>query len=222
MLAASDPNAAIHAPASVEQAVPGDFVERGARLVTILLVARLVTPAGDTLARVRNLSSGGMLLETSVALATGDAVRVELRNLQALAGRVAWTRNGRAGIQFDAPANIADLLHPPAPRGRNARVPRAPRLSTCCPIQVQHGGRSCRTVLLDLSQKGGCFQAAGVMAVNDQVTVCMPGLPPQRGVVRWLRDDRTGIVFLDTIPFGELDRWLQNDAVRFAGRSDPA
>jgi hypothetical protein len=222
MLAASDQHAAIHAPAGIEQAPPGEFVERSARLVTILLVARLVTPAGDALARVRNLSSGGLMMETSVALETGDAVRVELRNLRAIAGRIAWTKNGRAGIQFDEPADIADLLHPPAPQGRGARVPRAPRLSTCCPVQVQHQGRSCRAMLLDLSQKGGCLQTPGAMGVGDQLTVTVPGLPPQRGVVRWLRDDRMGVVFLDTVPFGELDRWLQDEAVRFAGRSDPA
>ena len=122
----------------VEQVPPGDFVERGARLVTILLVARLVTPAGDSLVRIRNLSSGGLMMETSLALAPGDAVRVELRNLQAIAGRVAWAKDARAGVQFDEPANVADLLHPPVAEGRTTRVARAPRISTCCPVQVHH------------------------------------------------------------------------------------
>ena len=75
-------------------------------------------------------------------------------------------------------------------------------------------------MLMDLSQKGGRLQAHREMAIGDQVTVAIPGMAAQRGVVRWMQDECKGLVFLDTIPFAELDRWLQNDAVRFAGRGD--
>jgi len=220
MLPATDQQLSLAAPPGFERVAPEGFVERSARLVTILLVARLVTPSGDALARIRNLSSGGLMLETSVALAPGDPVRIELRNLQSIAGHIAWAKNARAGIQFDEPVNVADLLHPAPARGRNARVARAPRLSTCCPVQVQHEGKPCRAMLLDLSQKGGQLRTARAMAVGDRITVTIPSMAPQRAVIRWTRDDIVGLVFLDTVPFAELDRWLLDDSVRFAGR-DP-
>ena len=50
--------------------------------------------------RIRNLSPTGMMAEAPTQLAVGTDVRVELRNLPAVTGRVVWATDGRMGIAF--------------------------------------------------------------------------------------------------------------------------
>jgi len=51
--------------------------------------------------RVRNLSAGGMMIDTDIELAPGMRVIAELRGIGEVPGRVAWTAMGRAGIAFN-------------------------------------------------------------------------------------------------------------------------
>jgi hypothetical protein len=51
--------------------------------------------------RVRNLSDGGMMGEGSIKVARGNRVEVELRNIGAINGSVAWVQDQRFGIAFD-------------------------------------------------------------------------------------------------------------------------
>ena len=124
---------------------------REQRHLTILLVARLVTGSGDALARVRNVSGGGMMLETSVPLAPGDAVRVELRSLQAVTGSVAWATPPRAGIQFDPRSMSRSCCTRRAPpgltprwRGHHGWRPAAPSSSAIRAAAVRRCCSTCR------------------------------------------------------------------------------
>lgn len=192
------------------------FVPREQRQVTILLVARLVTDTGDELCRIRNISTRGMMLETGAPLDTDQRVRVELRNLQAVKGRIVWIKDGRAGLQFDAPVGT-DLLRARVGR-RGAPRPRAPRVSTECPVLVRIEGRVSRAILLDLSSSGGKLAIAQRLAPGDQLMVTLPGLPPKRAAVRWAREGQAGMAFLEAIAFAELDGWLQVPWIRYAAR----
>lgn len=51
--------------------------------------------------RVRNLSDGGMMAEGNLKVQRGHRVEVELRNIGAVAGSVAWVQDNRFGIAFD-------------------------------------------------------------------------------------------------------------------------
>lgn len=50
---------------------------------------------------VRNVSSGGMLVDSKLDLLNGDQVKVTLDNIGAVPGRVVWVQNGRFGVAFD-------------------------------------------------------------------------------------------------------------------------
>ncbi|MEZ5681292.1 MAG: PilZ domain-containing protein [Erythrobacter sp.] len=52
-------------------------------------------------AKVRNLSAGGMMAETSAAASRGDRVTVGLRNVGEVKGTVAWIQGNRFGIAFE-------------------------------------------------------------------------------------------------------------------------
>lgn len=52
-------------------------------------------------AKVRNLSAGGMMGESSIAVVSGDRVTAGLRNVGEVRGVVAWVQGNRFGIAFD-------------------------------------------------------------------------------------------------------------------------
>jgi hypothetical protein len=60
--------------------------------------------------KVRNLSAGGMMAEGDMAVTRGARVTVELRNVPAVEGSVAWVQDNRFGVAF------AREIDPKAPR----------------------------------------------------------------------------------------------------------
>jgi hypothetical protein len=51
--------------------------------------------------RVRNLSDGGMMGEGNLRVQRGNRLTIDLRNIGAVAGTVAWVQDNRFGIAFD-------------------------------------------------------------------------------------------------------------------------
>jgi len=51
--------------------------------------------------RVRNLSAIGMMADHNDFSLPGEEVIVTLRGIGSVAGKVAWVRNGRMGVEFD-------------------------------------------------------------------------------------------------------------------------
>lgn len=55
---------------------------------------------------IRNMSRGGMMIETALPLALGQLVDIAMDSDAPLAGQVRWARNGRVGIELIAAAAI--------------------------------------------------------------------------------------------------------------------
>jgi PilZ domain len=51
--------------------------------------------------RVRNLSSGGMMIDANSAFRTGSLLVADLRGIGEITGSIAWLAEGRAGVAFD-------------------------------------------------------------------------------------------------------------------------
>jgi len=81
--------------------------------------------------KVRNLSAGGMMAEGDVPVQRGARVSVELRNVPAIEGSVAWVQDNRFGVAF------AREIDPKAPRtavgNGDLASPRYVRPSTILP-----------------------------------------------------------------------------------------
>jgi hypothetical protein len=205
-------------PATMATTAPREMRSpREARLTTILLVGRLVTGDRDWVCRVRNLSSGGLMVECDAALAVGMAVRIELRNLTVLDGEIVWTRPPRAGVRFVAPADVAELLR--SGTGQSRR-PRAPRLSATCRVLFWYQGRTSAQTLVDLSQSGCRLAIAQPPPVDWPVRITIPGLPPRHATVRWVGDGEAGFAFREILSFRELSAWQADLASRFGERGE--
>lgn len=55
--------------------------------------------------KVRNLSAGGMMVESDLDVAQGQSIVVNLRNIGPVRGEIAWARSGRFGVAFNRPVN---------------------------------------------------------------------------------------------------------------------
>jgi hypothetical protein len=51
--------------------------------------------------RVRNLSAGGMMIDTNAIFHEGAVVETDLRGIGPVAGKIAWIIEDRAGVAFD-------------------------------------------------------------------------------------------------------------------------
>lgn len=55
--------------------------------------------------KVRNLSAGGMMVESDLEVTQGQSIVVNLRNIGPVRGEIAWARSGRFGVAFNRPVN---------------------------------------------------------------------------------------------------------------------
>lgn len=177
------------------------------RLLAALPVARLVTDEGQDLCRVRNISAGGLMAETTRRHSVGMRVRVEFNSHQQLPGEIAWVRDTSCGVKFDRDIDLRELLAN-RPARRKGQTPRPPRLDISCNAELSIGGVLYRTQIRDISLGGLKAAVGGSNCVGKKVVAAIEGLRPVKGVVRWHRDGHAGIVFKRPLPFEELAEWM--------------
>jgi hypothetical protein len=198
------------------------FAPRDPRMLTVLLVGRLIGPRGDGLCRIRNISAGGLMAETCAPFTAGDAVRIELRGDHSFSGDVRWAESNRIGIRFDRPIpDIKELLTELRATDRGSRIrqePRSPQLPTDCRVDLRIDGRRYRGTMTDLSQHGARLAADAPLARDQLLTLTIAGLPPLQGVVRWLAEEGVDIAFIEPIGFSMLGAWFENAAQRYNRR----
>jgi len=72
-------------------------------------------------ARLRNISSGGALVESRIELPVGAEVRLDFAVGGLVDGVVRWTKGTQSGVQFNEPFNLK-LLQPAKPTTKSAAV----------------------------------------------------------------------------------------------------
>ena len=181
---------------------------RAERLVTILRVGTLIVGRRRELCLVRNISAGGLMAHVYSPLRPGQRVEVELRSNQPIGGRVVWLRAANAGIAFDAPVDIAELLANP-PQLANGWRPRAPRIEVDRVATVRAGARTHWVRARDVSQGGVRVDTGHALAPGEEVVVTLEDFRAVAGTVRWRKGRDCGIGFREPLPFAELVAWLK-------------
>ena len=65
--------------------------------------------------RVRNISSGGMMIDLASPLPKGLSVTAEMKGIGQVNGHIAWSTENRAGIAFDRTVDPKLARHTQAP-----------------------------------------------------------------------------------------------------------
>ncbi|KWV95556.1 MULTISPECIES: PilZ domain-containing protein [unclassified Erythrobacter] len=85
----------------------------------------------STRVKVRNLSAGGMMAESSEIVASrGDRLAIDLRNVGIVRGSVAWTQGNRFGVAFESDIDPKVVR---APIGTSPETPRYARPAVSTP-----------------------------------------------------------------------------------------
>jgi hypothetical protein len=195
---------------SFSGAVPAPPDRRGSeRLLRILRVGTLIVGARRELCLIRNISAGGLRAHVYTTLGPGDRVMIELKSGQPIPGHVIWMRDADAGIEFDGPVDVTDLLANPAVL-ENGWRPRMPRVEIDRMATLRAGARTHWVHARDISQGGVKVATDTPPPPDSEVVVALEGLRPLPGVVRWSDGAGCGIAFNQLIPFGELIAWLKD------------
>jgi hypothetical protein len=184
----------------------GDGERRdGQRHMTLYRVGSILVEDRRELCLIKNISAGGMMIRLYCSIGDGTPVTVELKSGQPISGRISWTRDQNAGISFDRPIDVIDILSTTMDGPR----PRMPRIETSCHAMLREGANVVRVVACDISQGGLKVRTDTVFQQGAEVIVTLPGLDPQRGIACWNDSGFAGITFNRLLPLGELVAWLQ-------------
>jgi hypothetical protein len=102
--------------------------QRNASRDSLFLTATLKLGDDETTVRVRNLSPGGLMVEYGKLAAIDTDVRVNVRGIGWISGKVAWAVDGRLGIAFDKEVDPM-LARKPVGQGTQTPVYVKPPLS---------------------------------------------------------------------------------------------
>lgn len=83
----------------------------------MFIAAAIQLDGVPTSVKVRNLSTGGALIETSGTAAEGASF-ILLRGSLMVRGTVVWSTNHRCGLRFESTVNVRDWMAPPVNPGQ--------------------------------------------------------------------------------------------------------
>jgi hypothetical protein len=194
---------------SLSDAPPAPAAEadrrEGDRHMTLYRVGSILVEQRRELCLIKNISAGGMMIRLYCSIAEGAPVTVELKSGQPIRGQISWIRDHEAGIAFDQPIDVIDILSSTMDGPR----PRMPRIETNCHATLRDGANLLRVHACDISQGGVKIECETTLAQGADVIVTLPGLTPNPGIACWQERSFVGITFNRLIPLGELVEWLK-------------
>ena len=176
----------------------------GERHMTLYRVGSILIDNRRELCLIKNISAGGMMVRLYCTVASGTAVTVELKSGQPIQGKISWTRNQNAGVAFDQPIDVIDILS----NSMEGPRPRMPRIETKCQATIREGANVYRVEACDISQGGVKIRTDAILPQGSDIVLALPGLDAQAGIACWSANGYAGIGFNRLLPLAELVSWL--------------
>ena len=172
------------------------------RFALMLRAGKLVSPAGEFLCILRDISSTGIKARLFHSLPAGEEFKLELGNGELHRLEQVWQREGHAGFRFaKGPVDVSSLLD------ETGLFPkRQIRLRLQLPVLVSAASASGLGRLRDISQHGALIESPSPLAIGAQVRLEAAGLPKLYAKVRWRRVLAHGLVFEQVFRLDELAR----------------
>ena len=182
-----------------------DSVERrtSGRIRTIYRAARILTESNKGLCLIHNLSNGGAMISTGLALSLNENVRLAITEGVFARGRIAWRRGRNVGMRFLTPIDSRALLRESI-KDHAAGKSRAPRLALRKSVKLDTVRGVLDVTMHDISQRGMKINYFGELFVSQSVIATLEGGLKLRGVVRWLELGMAGIQFSEMLSIDQL------------------
>ena len=164
----------------------------GQRLRAVCRIAKIVRVDDAGLWMVRNISDGGMMLTTSVAVAAGEDITIILGEKTSIEGRVAWVEDGKCGVAFleeiDGERVLRELAEDKAsPDYRPLRI----EIEADALARLDH--RLQPIQLVNLSQHGAGIIHNGSVDAGMRLDLLLVGGIRREAIVRWSHANRAGL-----------------------------
>ena len=187
--------------------MPEQDPRRQSPRIRILRVGTLIVNGRRELCLIRNVSAGGLIVHIYSEFHVGQRVTVELKSAQTIDGTIMWVTDSNAGVQFDRPIDVEELLSNQIQE--DGWQPRMPRVEVDRLATLRIGARIITASVQDISQGGVRVEVDGALNPGDDVIVTLEKFRPLPGVIRWFHDGLGGIAFNEVLRFHELMSWLR-------------
>jgi len=173
------------------------------RKIAVYRVVKVSRQSGEGLARCRDISDGGMRLETSMPLSRKESLWIEISPGTEVGARVVWTSGDEYGVAFDTKIDCEQELRKAARLKWSERA-RSPRLQSAIPAWLKTDVASTTTTISNISQQGMLVSHDGGFKPGVRVKVALQNGFEKEAVVRWTSDDCAGLYLLDSFSVMEL------------------
>lgn len=196
------------------------YVERrtGNRHISVFRVGRLIDREGDQICVIRNISSGGVMIEANRLPPSGARVFVETRSDRRIPATVRWVHEREADVQFDQEIDVAAMLREERPSILRNQ-PRAPRFVRPGKVKVIGTVETIEGDIANISINGVGIRTPTRFALDEPVIVAIDGLGAARAVVRWWVEGEIGVRLQSPLSYRLLANWLDD---RDPAKADPA
>ena len=189
-----------------DDAVSGGQEHRTAPRFTLLIrAAKLVSPNGEFVCVIRDVSETGVSVRLFHALPPGAPLELHMAGGGSYEVEPVWERDNEAGFKFAENVDVQKLIHEAGEYPK-----RGLRLGVCFPIRVSTLTQRCEGLVVNLSQQGARFECDGLFAIDQNLRIesieAVPEFAEARAKVRWRRDHEYGVVFDDTFTLGDFAR----------------
>ncbi len=179
----------------------------GPRALSILRVGRVIWNDQDQLCVVRNISPGGVMFECLHPPEVGQELMIEIRSDKRMTGTVRWSREGKAGVQFEREINVEQILREDRSSLLRHR-PRAPRFVRDGSMRLVVDGEPIPASIVDISVSGVSCRPENPVAMGAPVVAALDGVGVSNAEIRWIRGDVTGVRFEKPLPWKPFMHWL--------------
>lgn len=178
------------------------------RYVTVLKVGKAIIDGHDQLCLVRNMSQKGMKVMLPHGVRNDQRVDIELRSDRVIHGTVRWTDENVAGVEFDEPLSIDEILQHRHVRSVLRKAPRAPRFDRHEFVNVEFSDSKIDARMVNISLHGICIDLDHVLRVGELAVIRIKDLPARTAHVQWVGNHMAGLHFELPLSFAELANWL--------------
>lgn len=183
-----------------------------ARNIKVMRVARLkdIQMHAECLGMVRDVSSGGMMIDALFPLEIGQQISVALLDDQELTGEIVWREGGTVGVKFAEEIAVEEILARPAVKIDGQRS-RLPRFQACKSSQISYDNRVYEAVLSNISQRGAKLLCDVAPKMNSNIIIRMDADHSVAATVKWRSAQMIGVEFHRLLPLTELADWIAMD-----------
>jgi hypothetical protein len=170
---------------------PGAEQRQEPRFALLLRTAKLVSPQGEFLCIIRDVSEGGVRLRLFHLLPEGFGNGLlELGNGAQFGVERVWESKGEAGFRFTQVIDLESFMGEASPYPK-----RAIRLRMDVAAQIAFAGQQIPVRIHDLSRQGACIESEELLARGQVLRITGPHLPEIEATICWRRAPNYGLVF---------------------------